>query len=206
MLFILYYIGDYSLSKYQGDAAVDPYWKLWDYNSTFFFYGVEGSGERTSEADQLWQDILSGDGIIAIETAWARQNNIALSAPLPDHPELSVYQVDGFHSLHCLYRLRNKILSDTPIAETPRGHMHTLHCIDYIREQLMCHADMTLQGTDDYVHYINNKGYQCRDFSAIQTWVNEHKWPGHRTYIDAWVRQRMNDSAQATERDVFRSV
>ncbi|KAH8803566.1 hypothetical protein F5884DRAFT_805867 [Xylogone sp. PMI_703] len=197
LLLVLGYIGFYLLSKHRQNVLGDPYWKLWEYKSNFFFYGIEGSGERSLYADQLWYDVQLNDGIVVIDITWARQNNIVRSLQHPDHPELSVYQVDAYHGLHCLYRIRDRIISHFPIDEVPRDDMHTLHCIDYIREQLMCHPDVTLQDTYDYVHYSNNKGYQCRDFAAIQTWVEEHKWPNHRAYIDAWLREHMNNTMYA---------
>jgi len=121
---------------------------------------------------------------------------------------MSIYQIDAFHSLHCLvfsphfpsdfvsfqsqsinpckflqYRIRNRLISELPIAEWPRDDEHTLHCLDYIREQLMCHGDVLLEGTDDYISFKKNHGHQCRDFDAIQGWALAHNWPGHREFL-----------------------
>jgi hypothetical protein len=95
--------------------------------------------------------------------------------------------------MHCLYKIREHIFSPAPLNPNLREGSHTLHCIDYIRESLMCNADMTLQGTDNYLQYIKNNGHQCRDFAAVQGWVREHRWPGHRKYIDEWAREHKGD-------------
>ncbi|KAL5090126.1 hypothetical protein Trisim1_004647 [Trichoderma cf. simile WF8] len=181
------------LISQDSNTVIDPYWKLWDYNSTFFFYGLEGSANNTQANAQLWSDIQLEDGIVAVDSAWARAQGAAASNSHPAHPELSVYQVDVYHALHCLYRVRNRIVSHLSMEELRRDDPHTLHCIDYVREQLMCHADTTLQATSDYVHYHYNNGHKCRDFSAIQEWVDKHKWPEHRVYIDAWLSEHRDE-------------
>ncbi|KAF1971707.1 hypothetical protein BU23DRAFT_555875 [Bimuria novae-zelandiae CBS 107.79] len=65
----------------------------------------------------------------------------------------------------------------------PRDDKHTLHCINYIRQQIMCHSDTTLGGTDD-VHYSLNKGHQCRDYEAVVRWTKNHEWTGHEKWIE----------------------
>lgn len=97
----------------------------------------------------------------------------------PEQPDHALYQVDAWHSLHCLFRIRNRIASHVPIDEHRRDDKHTLHCIDYIRRQLLCHAHLTLQEG-----LTNRKApNQCRDFGAVQDWVRHHGWPGYRAYM-----------------------
>ena len=48
----------------------------------------------------------------------------------------------------------------------------------------MCHADITLGGTDDVLHYSLNKGHRCRDYDAVVRWTEDHKWPGHVKWIE----------------------
>lgn len=67
------------------------------------------------------------------------------------------------------------------IEEEPRSDSHTLHCLDYIREQLMCLSDITLQGTTGNFldGFTKNNGHQCRNTDEIIAWAKKHRWDGH---------------------------
>lgn len=116
---------------------------------------------------------------MSIPHTWAQQHGLPPSDPHPEQPDHGLYQIDLWHSLHCLFRIRNRITSHVPIDEHPRDDAHTLHCLDYIRQQLMCQADTTLQEALSNRKVAN----QCRDFGAIQGWVRDHGWPGYRAYM-----------------------
>lgn len=49
----------------------------------------------------------------------------------------------------------------------------------------MCHSDMTLQATSDYLHFSQNNGHQCRDHDAIKDWIKRHQWKGHRKFLES---------------------
>lgn len=144
---------------------------------------------------------LSADGVVAIDKEWALQNGFSPSYTHPEDPTKSIYQIDMFHSVHCVvrlpcippwsqsllihfqYRLRNLLTSQLSLEEWPRNDEHTLHCLDYIREQLMCNADLTLEATDDLILFKINKGHVCRNSDAIMDWAISHHWDGHRKYL-----------------------
>jgi hypothetical protein len=52
---------------------------------------------------------------------------------------------------------------------------HRDHCLDYIRQALMCHADATFEPLTSVG--INGMGatHQCRDFDKIFSWAYEHR-------------------------------
>jgi hypothetical protein len=60
-----------------------------------------------------------------------------------------------------------------------------MHCIDHIREDLMCNVDVSLKGTMDYVSFgaTARRGHQCRDLDAVQRWTLEHSWSGFYEYM-----------------------
>ena len=83
--------------------------------------------EQSVKADQFWAEIQTselhrfhilltitmeinltsqkGDGVVSVPTEWATRLDLAPSLPSPDNPDHSIYQVDLFHSLHCLVSL-----------------------------------------------------------------------------------------------------
>ena len=53
--------------------------------------------------------------------------------------------------------------------------LHRDHCLDYIRQALMCHADATFEPLTQAG--INGLGavHQCRDFEKVFSWAYEHR-------------------------------
>lgn len=57
---------------------------------------------------------------------------------------------------------------------------HLLHCFDYLRLSIMCHADLALEGSDPY-HLAGSdrmgtlglgSTHVCRDWDALYDWVS----------------------------------
>ena len=89
--------------------------------------------------------------------------------------------LDALHGLHCVDVVRKALDKDHyfPTSQQPdRGH--TDHCIDHIRQLLMCNADMTPlpvvmypgKGIDGAPFVMSDVTHTCRDWNAIRTWVN----------------------------------
>lgn len=55
---------------------------------------------------------------------------------------------------------------------------HTLHCVDWIRQALMCNADLTLDATDDFHSFGQGSRHSCRNFDAIRDWAQLHGYTG----------------------------
>ncbi|KAF7856950.1 hypothetical protein EAF04_009710 [Stromatinia cepivora] len=162
---------------------LNTYFALSDYSTVKTFVGNAELMNRSALSDQFLAQIQTTDGVVAIDTEWALRHNYAPSVAHPDDPTKSIYQIDMFHSIHCVYRLRNLLTSSLSLEEWPRNDEHTLHCLDYMREQLMCNSDLLLQATDDLILFKKNNGHVCRDSDAIMTWAIAHHWEDHRRYL-----------------------
>ncbi|KAH8662399.1 hypothetical protein BX600DRAFT_498936 [Xylariales sp. PMI_506] len=156
------------------------YWDLQTHNITRLFYERVDLVNET--ATPFWRQILKDDGIIAVDTQWAKSHDFPNSATHPYDESLSVYQVDVFHAIHCLDRLRSKLIAGVAV-DLPYGDYHTAHCIDYLRQYLMCHSDISLKASPDSLYFTENPEHQCRDFDAIHKWVNAHAWSGFRDWF-----------------------
>ena len=91
--------------------------------------------------------------------------------------------LDVFHQLHCLERIRGEIISAKYLyqlnpnrTEEDAFTKHTLHCIDYLRQALICHADMTLVSTGKDLEFDHAPPRQCRDFDAVLGWVMDRRY------------------------------
>lgn len=51
---------------------------------------------------------------------------------------------------------------------------HSLHCIDWIRQALMCNADLTLDAIGDG----QSPRHQCRNFRMIWEWTQQNGYSG----------------------------
>lgn len=53
---------------------------------------------------------------------------------------------------------------------------HMLHCLDYVRHQLLCHPDLTLVTTKDLSEFVLDDVHTCKDYGAVLEWVKRHQW------------------------------
>lgn len=54
--------------------------------------------------------------------------------------------------------------------------IHRDHCLDYIRQALMCHGDATFESINN-LDVLDGMGatHQCRDFELMFSWAYEHR-------------------------------
>ncbi|KAK1590318.1 uncharacterized protein LY79DRAFT_590519 [Colletotrichum navitas] len=177
--------------------TMDPhgYFALERYNATDKAYDIVDAADPSPEADQFWHELRNADGIVAVDGGWAKRANLPPTVDHPHEPHLKLYQINVFHSLHCLYRIRNRLISNFTLDQWPRNDIHTMHCLDHIRNDLMCHADISLSGSDEFVSF-NSHGHdqKCRDLGAIQAWARKHSWPGYRDYLRSVIGYDLNEA------------
>ncbi|KAF4921961.1 Cyclochlorotine biosynthesis protein O [Colletotrichum viniferum] len=151
-------------------------------------------GNHSNAVDVAWHEIELGAGGIWVSEEEVNLLNMTDSAELPFHkiPEehgggyLAMLEV--FHLLHCLNSLRMglfynyehyKFLDEGVPDENIYTHYD--HCIDMLRMNLMCYADVT---PALFVDPLSNplrrdalpnwsSMHTCRDFDAILDW-NKH--------------------------------
>jgi len=52
---------------------------------------------------------------------------------------------------------------------------HVRHCIDYLRQSLMCHADTNLEAINQTLAGVTGFGSekQCRDYGRVTAWADQ---------------------------------
>ncbi|KUJ10405.1 uncharacterized protein LY89DRAFT_787441 [Mollisia scopiformis] len=99
------------------------------------------------------------------------------------HPseKISHYQVSMYHQLHCVAILKSKFLYVDSVLEGDGqsektdyiSHVHITHCLEYLRQAIMCAGDTTLEPfTPDLGLDISHK---CRDWDAIFDFATIHR-------------------------------
>ncbi|KAM3067064.1 hypothetical protein ACMFMG_011737 [Clarireedia jacksonii] len=143
----------------------------------------------------MWHQLLDV-GIVALtlEQAHSLQMQTARASNTDKRP---LIQLDVFHQLHCLDALRKFIFARDSQDHSgyTKGLVHINHCIDQIRQSLMCHADISMvyhiprpenEQTPQLPKWKANFSapHTCRDFWAIHDWAKRYNTSGFE--IERW--------------------
>lgn len=110
------------------------------------------------------------------------------------HPQIaptrSTFSV--FHQLHCLNALRGgywashhaalqgiKLRDEDLPVDIQESHMR--HCVDLIRQSLMCMADTTLEVVDEKINGVHGfrTPHQCKDWEQLKSWTSAQQQKQH---------------------------
>lgn len=157
------------------------------YKDVHFDANITGSPYvgPTKTVDLKWGQVNFGDQMVsAAEMSLLKKPLDSLQVTDPKTGEVG-YRIglEVFHQLHCLNMVRKATYPDyqddyangdfgVPKDEL-RGHLD--HCIEMLRMNLMCHADV---GVITF-HEMEGKGmwpdfsswHVCRDYDAVRTWA-----------------------------------
>jgi len=105
-------------------------------------------GPPTNETDIHWEDLYQiGLSRITKDEAEQLPNR---TEPIPGDESHYIVSLDVFHQLHCLNMIRKALwparyapedIGKAHIPEDPDEFDHNDHCINSIRESIMCHGD-----------------------------------------------------------------
>lgn len=70
------------------------------------------------------------------------------------------------------------------ISEQQHAGSHVRHCIDYLRQSLLCHADANLERPSREAGGVTGFGFerQCRDIKQLKAWAEE--WRAVESFQD----------------------
>ncbi|OKL58747.1 hypothetical protein UA08_06301 [Talaromyces atroroseus] len=143
-----------------------------------FHYATEYSDDEHTleEKDALWNAIDVSDGFIAITHEEADRLGAPRSQVFPWDINKGMYVTHGYHALHCTVLL-HAYTYDSHIGKKPLvSYHHIEHCLDLLRQDIICAADDFLDYTKDHGdQFLVAEGQprQCRDWSKLEAWVKE---------------------------------
>ncbi|KAJ7626551.1 hypothetical protein DFH06DRAFT_1227968 [Mycena polygramma] len=137
--------------------------------------------------DQMWSDLYNfGISRITREEA-ARLPNKTHAIPGDDGHYIA--ELDVFHTLHCLNKIRMALDPDyypewristtnNSIPEHQSATDHISHCVDWIRQSVMCAGDTSVivwQWQDSLNTTLprGDTAHTCRKFEPLQHWGKE---------------------------------
>jgi hypothetical protein len=110
--------------------------------------------------------------------------------PIPlDDPTFASLNMTAFttsvvHQLHCLHTVTDAFYSlvSTPPREVSEDVMfHVPHCFDYLRQAIMCNADLALEGSDPKSKggpLGSDQGWDakhiCKDYSQVKKHLEDN--------------------------------
>jgi len=172
------------------NVAVEYNKELTTFNGTFDFGSIY-RGEHSPELDAAW-DRISQDKLLNRVTLEqllkiGKTNLTSKVKLLEEDGGGYMVSLEVFHLLHCLNTIRKYTYLDyygtvdTALADASPlvFKTHPEHCIEMIRQQLMCTADVgmiTYEWVRDFSEpYPDfNTKHQCRNFEKILAWANEN--------------------------------
>ncbi|KAF1922665.1 uncharacterized protein M421DRAFT_426681 [Didymella exigua CBS 183.55] len=156
------------------------------------------------QSDELYgqtpnpESIKAWNGLLPKGRGWVKIWN---ETALPDLPGLNQSLAEHhafpsvFHQLHCLYStmdayygLLDQIKGEGEGAKKPGKREkptdpgwdseHLNHCWDYLRQTIMCNADVTLEWRRYNEQVGTGWGYQhqCKDWDAIIAWAEQYRY------------------------------
>lgn len=152
--------------------------KLVTFEKTLF------ASSSTPEADEAWGNDLTppGDGFVLIPNP--KDYSLPPGQPT-EEGEGEIYDISVFHQLHCLNHVRTFLFtlkagmdfnttSDTYENLLKPQEDHVYHCFDYIRQALMCNADLTVEWprTEESGERVAVDGWgvahQCKNWVSLE--------------------------------------
>ncbi|KAJ4362979.1 hypothetical protein N0V83_010096 [Neocucurbitaria cava] len=124
-----------------------------------------------SEMEAAWDTIDTNAIAVALHDDWADSVGLAPSTRFPWDTERSVYYVKGVHDLHCLKLIRKAIVSKHNGDNHTFSLNHIYHCLDGIRQDIMCIADDTPMPASVAHHVGDGQIRQCRDWNNMRTTI-----------------------------------
>ncbi|KAJ5684070.1 uncharacterized protein N7477_000415 [Penicillium maclennaniae] len=138
-------------------------------------------GPPSQKSNDAWTALFI-HGLTRISAAEAApMHNKTL--PIPDDPENYITSLAVFHQLHCLNAIRMSLWNTSLMRgdEDETSMRHLDHCVDIIRQAIMCHSDISLfvwarDPRDGKAKGISSVTHTCRDFNArqIARWADYH--------------------------------
>ncbi|MCJ1278463.1 hypothetical protein MMC21_006280 [Puttea exsequens] len=141
-------------------------------------YTLEGPyslAKNRARTDKLWSEIDIDSGVIALPDSYVSEKGLPEAMRFPWDNSKGIYFVNAYHNLHCLkkiYRALNEYDRGLPQSGS---FPHIVHCLDALRQDVICHADDTPRYAVLKKETPTGGGQyrQCRDWAELDAWAKE---------------------------------
>ncbi|KAI0855865.1 hypothetical protein F4860DRAFT_446445 [Xylaria cubensis] len=141
------------------------------------------AGSPSKDIDRAWTKLLDHINLRVSDREIASSNQTSVRLP---NGQGSLVWMDVSHQLHCVKYLRQWIYRDhyhpeVGPEETPHWLLHTDHCLDLIRQALMCHPDTSLMtfhwaaGSREPMLKLESPEHDCVDWEDLMQKVEPRR-------------------------------
>ncbi|KAJ4293062.1 hypothetical protein N0V90_008344 [Kalmusia sp. IMI 367209] len=132
-------------------------------------------GKNETEANRYWDSLDASPVVIALTYKEAAEKyGLGPSAPFPWDNEKGLYYIKAFHHLHCLKIIRKAVKSFDHTGTWIGSREHLYHCLNTIRQDIMCKPDDTIMTTGNKPHVIgDDQTVWCRNWDALVHWAQD---------------------------------
>ncbi|ERS98678.1 uncharacterized protein SPSK_06507 [Sporothrix schenckii 1099-18] len=139
-------------------------------------YAPMNTSEFFTEAVlQKWNHLMP----VGMGFVWVNDTHRYHDLPTPiDWPDKTVFTTSVTHQIHCLFTIAQTysgLTSGHPIP--PDHHWHMIHCMDYMREAILCSSDMALEGHETTFPDDNggsdgwDSKHVCKDYREVKAYL-----------------------------------
>ncbi|KAI0123398.1 hypothetical protein BJ170DRAFT_697877 [Xylariales sp. AK1849] len=153
-------------------------WELHEYINNDNEHGPF-SGPPRDEVDRNWHNIINAENIVLESEYMEQLGRDQFGVAVPDGSGF-IGTLNVYHELHCIKRLYQYTYpevypqGDTPAAQES-SRQHKDHCLDFLRQSAMCHADVgviTFQWSpNSLVPVANSTHHQCANWKKLDEWT-----------------------------------
>ncbi|KAF2439605.1 hypothetical protein P171DRAFT_490293 [Karstenula rhodostoma CBS 690.94] len=122
-------------------------------------------------ASKAWDDILPGHGVIALDADYVAEKNLPPSVPLPDESGKFMYVIEAYHAMHCTKVIREHYVLMEQGRAWNWSRPHDMHCLDAIRQYIMCNVDDTILWTNGHRETGHGQDKKCNDWDALRDYT-----------------------------------
>ncbi|KAF8972081.1 hypothetical protein BDZ97DRAFT_1650481, partial [Flammula alnicola] len=132
----------------------------------------------SDEADKAWGALYNHTIVKIPKSQAALLPN--KTYPIQGQPGYYMGMLDVFHQLHCLNMIRIALHPEYYPEKDQPDEEHVSHCVDTIRQSLMCNADISVNvwqwnhETSMVVGY-STQAHTCKKFDKLVEWALERR-------------------------------
>ncbi|RYO87810.1 hypothetical protein DL764_008804 [Monosporascus ibericus] len=137
---------------------------------------TEYTGKNITVVEELWEKLSGDPGVVALPQHYVKEKQLPHAYRFPWDDDKGVYLLQGFHNLHCLRTLFRYVMYAERGLPQHIALEHALHCLDQLRQDVVCNADDTPRyaGFQDPPGTGAGQVRMCRDWEALERWAREH--------------------------------
>jgi len=139
----------------------------------FFTDYWTGEEDNRTQSDKFWETIDIDHAAVALSKEYIKEHQLEESNTFPWDTDKQVYFIKVYHHLHCLKVMRRSFDEYVMHGKSSIADHHIYHCLDAIRQDVMCRLDDTPMPIPPGRGNVVGEGQHlmCRDINKLNKWI-----------------------------------